>query len=96
MGQSYSAPRTPWGDPDLQGTYTNSNESGIPMERPAEFAGKRVEEVTPAELAELIKTRASAQLRDRADDRRYRRRTTPAPVRRTGTRTTTRRTAARG
>jgi hypothetical protein len=28
-------PRTPWGDPDLQGTYTNSNESGIPMERPA-------------------------------------------------------------
>lgn len=28
-------PRTPWGDPDLQGVYTNSNESGIPMERPA-------------------------------------------------------------
>ena len=44
-------PRTPWGDPDLQGTYTNSNESGIPMERPAEFAGKRLEEVTPADLA---------------------------------------------
>jgi len=41
MGQSYSAPRTPWGDPDLQGTYTNSNESGISMEKPSEFAGKR-------------------------------------------------------
>ena len=46
----YSAPRTPWGDPDLQGTYTNSNESGIPMSRPAEFAGKRPEDVTPAEM----------------------------------------------
>ena len=33
-------PRTAWGDPDLQGTYTNSDESGIPMQRPAEFAGK--------------------------------------------------------
>ena len=26
MGQTSSIPRTPWGDPDLQGTYTNSNE----------------------------------------------------------------------
>ena len=32
---SYSAPHTPWGDPDLQGTYTNSDESGTPMARPA-------------------------------------------------------------
>jgi hypothetical protein len=29
----YSPPRTPWGDPDLQGAYTNSDERGIPMER---------------------------------------------------------------
>ena len=39
--------RTPWGDPDLQGTYTNSNESGIPMQRPAEFAGKTLDDITP-------------------------------------------------
>ena len=51
-------PRTPWGDPDLQGTYTNSNESGIPMERPVEFAGKRLEEVRPADLARLMAQRA--------------------------------------
>src|SRR5687768_12168105 len=51
-------PRTPWGDPDLQGTYTNSNESGIPMERPAEFAGKRLDEVQPADLARLMAQRA--------------------------------------
>jgi len=56
-GGAYSAPRTPWGDPDLQGTYTNTNESGIPMERPAEFAGRRVEDVTPEELARLITAR---------------------------------------
>ena len=55
----YSAPRTPWGDPDLQGTYTNSNESGIPMSRPAEFAGKRPEDVTPAEMARVAKERAA-------------------------------------
>jgi hypothetical protein len=54
---AYSAPRTPWGDPDLQGTYTNTAESGIPMERPAELAGKRLEDVTPAELARLIAER---------------------------------------
>src|SRR4029077_1382919 len=46
-----------WGDPDLQGTYNNSNESGIPMQRPAELAGKRLEEVTPAELSKLLERR---------------------------------------
>jgi hypothetical protein len=55
----YSAPRTPWGDPDLQGTYTNSNESGIPMARPAEFAGKRPEDVTAAEMERLARERAA-------------------------------------
>jgi hypothetical protein len=57
--QSRAIPRTPWGDPDIQGTYTNSNESGIPMERPAEFAGRRVEDVKPEELARLITERAA-------------------------------------
>jgi len=57
--QSSALPRTPWGDPDIQGTFTNSNESGIPMERPAEFAGRRLEDVKPEELAALITQRAS-------------------------------------
>ena len=35
--QGQIVPRTPWGDPDLQGTYTNSNEAGLPMERPADL-----------------------------------------------------------
>jgi hypothetical protein len=45
-------PRTPWGDPDLQGTYANNNEYATPLERPAEFAGKRASDLTPAEIAE--------------------------------------------
>jgi hypothetical protein len=56
----YAPPRTPWGDPDLQGTYSNSNESGIPMERPPELSGKRLEEVTQVDLGKLIDQRSAA------------------------------------
>jgi hypothetical protein len=54
---SYSPPRTPWGDPDLQGTYTNKYEQSTPLERPAQFAGRRVEDVTGAELAAVLENR---------------------------------------
>ena len=40
----YKAPRTPWGDPDLQGVFTNSNEYMTPLERPDAFAGMRLED----------------------------------------------------
>ncbi|HEX5110845.1 MAG TPA: hypothetical protein VFV95_20480 [Vicinamibacterales bacterium] len=53
--------RTPWGDPDLQGTYTNSNESGTPMERPPELAGRRLEDIDASELSTLIRERAERQ-----------------------------------
>jgi hypothetical protein len=43
-------PRTPWGDPDLQGTYTNTYENGTPLERPDEFAGRKLEDVKGDEL----------------------------------------------
>jgi hypothetical protein len=58
--KSYTPPKTAWGDPDLQGTYTNKDESGIPFERPGEFEGKKIDDVADAELAELIKERAAA------------------------------------
>ena len=32
--------RTPWGDPDLQGTWSGDSAQAIPMQRPAEFAGR--------------------------------------------------------
>jgi len=51
-GQS-GAPRTPWGDPDLQGTYTNTYENGTPLERPDEFAGRTLDQVKGEELANI-------------------------------------------
>ncbi len=45
--------RTPWGDPDLQGNYTNKYEYGTPFERPTEFEGRRLADVTPDELRAL-------------------------------------------
>ena len=39
------------------GVYSNDDETGIPFERPAEFAGRRIEDITPAELAEANKRR---------------------------------------
>lgn len=54
----YSPPRTPWGDPDLQGAYSNSDERGIPMTRPADLKGFRLGRFPPAELARLNRQRS--------------------------------------
>ena len=48
-GNSAEVWRTPWGDPDLQGTWTNTTTT--PLERPSEFAGRSV--LTDEERAEL-------------------------------------------
>ena len=50
-----STPRTPWGDPDLQGTFTNTYENGTPLERPDEFAGRKLEDVKGEELIAIRK-----------------------------------------
>jgi hypothetical protein len=63
--RSFVPAKTAWGDPDLQGVYTNKDESGIPFERPNQFDGKAIAEVQDQELAELIADRAK-QARDRA------------------------------
>src|SRR5262245_10059462 len=52
-GTSYTPARTPWGDPDLQGTYTNSNEYATPLERPARFAGRTLDDITDKEIAQI-------------------------------------------
>src|SRR5438876_4382670 len=49
--RKYIAPRLPWGDPDLSGNFTTKDEANTPFERPDQFAGKRIEDVTAAELA---------------------------------------------
>ena len=37
---SWTHPRTPWGDPDLEGVWTSDNNFAIPLERPPELADK--------------------------------------------------------
>src|SRR5882672_8707644 len=53
----YAPPKTPWGDPDLQGNYTNKYEQGTPFERPAELEGKTLADIQAKELAEIIQRR---------------------------------------
>ncbi len=35
----YTAPKTPWGDPDLQGVWSSDDTQGIPMQRPQNITG---------------------------------------------------------
>ena len=53
----YVPPRTPWGDPDIQGGWTNVNENGIPMEKPNNLGEKALDEIEDGELADLIRER---------------------------------------
>ena len=56
------APRTPWGDPDLQGVWNHGTIT--PLERPAEYAGR--ERLTGEEVAALnfaSETRATSERR---------------------------------
>jgi hypothetical protein len=55
--RTYVPPRTPWGDPDLQGTYTNKYEHQTPFERPAGFEGRRAQDVSGAELDAVLAER---------------------------------------
>jgi hypothetical protein len=57
--------RTPWGDPDLQGNYTNKYEQSTPFERPAEFDGRSVDSFTRQELTEIVNKRQQQAI-DRA------------------------------
>jgi hypothetical protein len=50
-------PRTPWGDPDIHGNFTNKYEQGTPMERPASFEGRRVDDVRGQELVKVLQDR---------------------------------------
>ncbi len=62
FAQSWNPPRTPWGDPDLQGNYSNKYEQGTPFERPAEFEGRRLADIAGTELAAIIRQRAAEVL----------------------------------
>jgi len=48
--KKFAPKRLPWGDPDLQGNFTGKDNMNTPFERPEEFAGRRIEDITPAEM----------------------------------------------
>src|SRR5260370_41602203 len=60
--KSYTPPKTLWGEPNLQGTYTDKDENGIPLERPSQFDGKRPEDVDDSELADIVRERQARAL----------------------------------
>lgn len=47
---NWQPPKTPWGHPDLQGTYTTDDLQGVPVERPTQFGTRRY--LTEEEIAE--------------------------------------------
>lgn len=55
--EEWAPPRTPWGDPDISGDFTNKYEIGTPMERPARYEGRRLEDFTAEELAQMAQAR---------------------------------------
>ena len=62
-GTKSSGLKTPWGEPDLQGIWTDEYQT--PLQRPASYAGK--EFFTEEERAALDAKRAATELRPRAE-----------------------------
>ena len=55
--KGFVPPKTPWGDPDIQGVFTNKDEANTPMERPDEWAGRKMDDITPQEFAAAVAKR---------------------------------------
>ncbi|HET9192055.1 MAG TPA: hypothetical protein VFO21_04205, partial [Vicinamibacterales bacterium] len=49
----FVTPKTPWGDPDLQGFWPGVDMVGVPMQRPARFGTRNV--LTDEEFAQRAK-----------------------------------------
>ena len=49
----YDAPKTPWGDPDLQGVWSSDDMSGVPTSRPERFGNRLY--LNEDEYAERVK-----------------------------------------
>ena len=51
---NWTAPKTPWGHPDLQGVWTSDEEIGVPLERPADLGTKAL--LTEEEFKKRVET----------------------------------------
>jgi hypothetical protein len=62
---AYRAPRTPWGDPDLEGKWPSSLMNGVPLQRPESFGTRNV--LTDEEFAARQKQAARQKAQDVED-----------------------------
>jgi hypothetical protein len=51
--REWTTPRTSWGDPDFRGVFSNGDEYTTPLERPDQFAGRRLEDIRGEELVNV-------------------------------------------
>jgi hypothetical protein len=61
----YTTPKTPWGDPDLRGTYTSDNSIGVPFERPQQYGTRAT--LTEEEFAAREKANAEQVAKDNSE-----------------------------
>ncbi len=60
--KAYKAPRTPWGDPDISGNYTNKYEQGTPFERPRELYGRLLKDIDGPALKKILEDRQKTSI----------------------------------
>ena len=58
----FVAPKTPWGDPDIQGTWSSDDLRGVPVQRPDEFAGRS--ELSDEEFAKRAAANSDTRTRE--------------------------------
>jgi hypothetical protein len=60
--RAYTVPKTPWGDPDIQGTWSSDDLRGVPVQRPDEFAGRS--ELSDEEYAKRVAANTDTRTRE--------------------------------
>src|SRR6476646_9295496 len=63
--KAWTPPKTPWGDPDLQGVWPTTDLIGVPVQRPASFGDRA--ELTDEELAQRQARAKSEEAFDNAE-----------------------------
>ena len=64
---AWTTPRTPWGDPDIQGIYNSNDNVGVPVERPKNFGTRKL--ITDEEFAARQREAERAAKDDKAERR---------------------------
>ena len=62
QAKPFTTPKTPWGDPDISGTWSSDDLRNVPLQRPAEFAGRA--ELSDEEYAKRLAANHEARTRE--------------------------------